>query len=115
MYIYKKKSSNSSIKKYFNDGDNNSLYISTRTISHNTWLTYLGFSYHLTPHKEWFSTYTIDYEGGVFLGDNNTYHIFGNGKVYLCFNDGRVKTLNSFFAYSRTCKKLILCIQFEWF
>jgi hypothetical protein len=45
------------------------------------WLIDSGVSYHMTPHKEWFSEYK-KYDGGdVFLGDDSTKKIMGRGRV----------------------------------
>jgi hypothetical protein len=42
-----------------------------------------GASYHMTPHREWFSEYE-KYDGGdVFLGDDSTTKILGRGRVKL--------------------------------
>jgi hypothetical protein len=54
---------------------------------HGVWLIDLGASYHMTPHREWFSEYE-KYDGGdVFLGDDSTAKILGRGRVKLLLND----------------------------
>jgi hypothetical protein len=63
---------------------------------HDVWLIKSGASYHMTPHKEWFSEYE-EYNGGdVFLGDDSTTKILGCGRVKLLLNDGRIRTLPGF-------------------
>jgi hypothetical protein len=47
----------------------------------DVWLIDSGASYHMTPHREWFCEYER-YEGGdVFLGDDSTTKIVGQGRV----------------------------------
>jgi hypothetical protein len=47
----------------------------------DVWLIDSGASYHMTPHREWFSGYE-KYDGGdVFLGDDSTTKILGSGRV----------------------------------
>jgi hypothetical protein len=47
----------------------------------DVWLIDLGASCHMTPHKEWICEYE-KYDGGdVFLGDNLTTKIVGQGRV----------------------------------
>ena len=50
---------------------------------HDVWLINSGASYHMTPHREWFSEYE-KYDGGdVFLGDDLTKKNLGHGRVKL--------------------------------
>ena len=56
------------------------------------WLIDSGASFHMTPHKEWFSEYE-KYNGNVFLGDDSPKKIMGRGRVKLLLNDGRIRTL----------------------
>jgi hypothetical protein len=72
----------------------NAFLISTNNISDDAWLIDLGFSYHMTPHKVKFTSYST-YDGGeVFGGYNNTKKIVGRGNVKFRFNDGMVKTID---------------------
>jgi hypothetical protein len=67
-------------------------YTGTRA-NHDVWLIDLGVSYHMTPHREWFSEYE-KYDGGdVFLGDDSTTKIMGRGRVKLLLKYGRIRTL----------------------
>jgi hypothetical protein len=62
---------------------------------HEAWLVDLGTSFNMTPHKEWLCQYER-YDGGdVFLGDESTTKIIGQGKVKLKLMDGRFRTLPS--------------------
>jgi hypothetical protein len=59
----------------------------------DVWLIDSSASYHMTPHREWFSEYE-KYDGGdVFLGDELTARILGRGRVELLLNDGRFISL----------------------
>lgn len=52
----KKKNVDSFIKKS-SDDDFDALFIFPNNVSDDTWLIDLGASYHMAPHKEWFSSY----------------------------------------------------------
>lgn len=68
------------------------VYSSTHSC-HDACLTNSIDSFHMTPHKEWFFKYKI-YDGGdVFLRDESTYKITGNGRDKEKIRDGRDKTL----------------------
>jgi hypothetical protein len=59
----------------------------------DVWLIESCASFHMTPHREWFSEYE-KYDGGdVFLGDDSTTKIMGRGRVKLLLKDGRIRTL----------------------
>jgi hypothetical protein len=73
-------------------GDVYLAYTSTH-VDHGVWLIDSGASYHMNPHREWFSEYE-KYDGGdVFLGDESTTKILGHGRVKLLLNDGRIRNL----------------------
>jgi hypothetical protein len=60
---------------------------------HDVWLINSCVSYHMTPHREWFSEYE-KYDGGdVFLGDDSTTKILGHGRVKLFLKYGRIRIL----------------------
>ena len=59
---------------------------------HDFWLIDSGASFHMTPHREWFSEYE-KYNGNVFLEDDLPKKIMGHGRVKLFLNDGRIRTL----------------------
>jgi hypothetical protein len=74
---------------------------------HGVWLINSGASYHMTPHKEWFSEYE-KYDGGdVFLGDDSTTKILGRGRVKLLLNDGRIITLPGVLHIPKLARRLI--------
>jgi hypothetical protein len=52
-----------------------------------------GSSYHMNPHREWFSEYE-KYDGGdVLLGDESTTKIMVRGRVKFLLKYGRIRTL----------------------
>ena len=56
------------------------------------WLVESGASFHMNPHREWFSKYERYDGGNVFLGDESKTRIIGRGKVKLRLVDGRIRT-----------------------
>jgi hypothetical protein len=71
------------------------LDFSSTHADHEVWIIDSGASFHMTRHKEWFCEYER-YDGGdVFLGDELTTKIIGQGKVKLNLMDGRIRTLPS--------------------
>lgn len=77
------------------------------TMTNEHWLIDSGCSFHMTPHKEWFSTYE-KYDGGeIYLDDNSSYPIIRRGKIQLCFSDGRIKTLPGVLHVPRVARNLI--------
>jgi hypothetical protein len=74
---------------------------------HDVWLIDSGASYHMTPHREWFSEYE-KYDGGdVFLGDDSTAKIMGCGRVKLLLKDGRIRTLPGVLHIPKLSRSLI--------
>jgi hypothetical protein len=73
----------------------------------DVWLIDSGASYHMTPHREWFSEYE-KYDGGdVFLGDDSTTKILGRGRVKLLLKDGRIRTLPGVLHIPKLARSLI--------
>jgi hypothetical protein len=73
----------------------------------DVWLIESGASYHMTPHREWFSEYE-KYDGGdVFLGDELTTKIMGCGRVKLLLKDGRIRTLPGVLHIPKLARSLI--------
>jgi hypothetical protein len=72
-----------------------------------------GVSYHMTPHREWFSEYE-KYDGGdVFLGDDSTTKILGRGRVKLLLKDGRIRTLLGVLHIPKLARSLISVSKME--
>jgi hypothetical protein len=66
---------------------------SSTHVDHEACLVDSGASFHMTPHREWFCEYER-YDGGyVFVGDDSTNIIIGQGKFKLRLIDGRIITL----------------------
>jgi hypothetical protein len=76
-------------------------------VDRDVWLIDSGASYHMTPHREWFSEYE-KYDGGdVFLGDDSTTKILGRGRVKLLLKDGRIRTLPGVLYIPKLARSLI--------
>jgi hypothetical protein len=59
----------------------------------DVWLIESRACYHMKPHREWFYKYER-YEGGdMFLGDESTTKIVGQGRVRLILQDGRSRKI----------------------
>ena len=81
---------------------------SSRThADHEAWLIDSGASFHMTPHRVWFCEYERYDGGNVFLGDDSTTRIIGQGKVKLRLIDGRIRTLPSLLHIPRLARNLI--------
>jgi hypothetical protein len=76
-------------------------------VDHDVWFIDSGASYHMTPHREWFSKYK-KYDGGdVFLRDDLTTKIMGRGRVKLLLKDGRIRTLPGVLHIPKLARSLI--------
>jgi hypothetical protein len=76
-------------------------------VDYDVWLIDLGASYHMNPHREWFSGYE-KYDGGdVLLGDDLTKKILGHGRVKLLLKDGRIRTLPGVLHIPKIARSLI--------
>jgi hypothetical protein len=79
----------------------------------DVWLINSGASYHMTPHKEWFSEYE-KYDGGdVFLGDDLTTKILWCGRVKLLLKDRRIRTLPGVLDIPKLTRSLISVSKME--
>jgi hypothetical protein len=67
---------------------------SSTHVGHEACLVELGASFHMTPHREWFFEYERYDGGNVFLGDDSTTIIIGQGKFKLMLIDGRIRKLS---------------------
>jgi hypothetical protein len=81
------------VKTSTKEGGDVYLASTSTDVDHDVWLIDSGASYHMNPHRKWFSKYE-KYDGGdVFLGDYSTKKIWGRGRVKLLLNYGRIRTL----------------------
>jgi hypothetical protein len=60
---------------------------------HEAWLVDFGASFHTISHMEWFCEYERYDGGNVFLGNDPTTRIIGQGRFKLRLLDGRIRTL----------------------
>ncbi|KAE8715745.1 hypothetical protein F3Y22_tig00110160pilonHSYRG00324 [Hibiscus syriacus] len=68
------------------------LSISTTQLT-DAWILDSGCSHHITPNREWFSTYMSVESGSVYLGDDRCCNIVSIGDVRIKMYDGSVRTL----------------------
>jgi hypothetical protein len=74
---------------------------------HEAWMVESCASFYMTPHREWFCKYER-YDGDdVFLGDEPTTKIIGNGKFNLNLMDVRIRKLYGILHISGLVKHLI--------
>jgi hypothetical protein len=101
--------SSSSMEVKTSTEEGGDVYLASKSThaNHGVWLIDSGASYHMTPHREWFSEYE-KYDGGdVFLGDYSTVKILGRGRVKLLLNDGRIRTLPRVLNIPKLARSLI--------
>ncbi|KAL8170919.1 LOW QUALITY PROTEIN: hypothetical protein V2J09_022723 [Rumex salicifolius] len=68
--------------------------ISVTSNSHtDSWIPDLDFSFHMTPHREWFETYKVENLGSDRLRDNKTCGIIGIGQIKVRMHDGIIRML----------------------
>jgi hypothetical protein len=80
---------------------------------HDVWLINSGVSYHMTPHREWFSEYE-KYDGGdVFLSDDTATKILGHGRFNLLLKYGRIRTLPRVLDIPKLSRSLISVSKME--
>ncbi|KAE8692022.1 hypothetical protein F3Y22_tig00110863pilonHSYRG00024 [Hibiscus syriacus] len=77
----------------FDCSEGDMLSISTTQLT-DAWILDSGCSYHITPNREWFSTYRSVNSGSVYLGDDRCCNIVGIGDVRIKMYDGSVRTLS---------------------
>jgi hypothetical protein len=101
--------STSSIEAKTSTKEEGDVYLeSTNThADRDVWLLNSGVSYHMNPHREWFSEYE-KYDGAdVFLGDDSTTKFLGHGRVKLLLKYGRIRTLPGVLQISKLVRSLI--------
>jgi hypothetical protein len=99
--------SSTEVKTSTEEGGDVYLASTSTHANHGVWLIDSSASYHMTPHREWFSEYE-KYDGGdVSLGDDSTTKILGRGRVKLLLNDGRIRTLPGVLHIPKLAKSLI--------
>lgn len=61
--------------------------------SGNSWILDSGCSYHMSPNRDWFSTYQSIDGGVVLMGNDVSCKVVGIGTVRIKMHDGLVRTL----------------------
>ena len=70
---------------YFTSILDSAFLVATSDCALQDWVLDSGASFHVTPHREWFSTYDAARKGRVRLGNDFSYDIIGVGDVQLKF------------------------------
>ena len=74
-------------------GDGDMLVVSTNQYV-DVWFLNSTASYHMTPNKEWFTSYRSGSFGTIHLGDDKICAITGIGTIKIQLHDSVVRTLN---------------------
>ena len=83
-----------SLKTIESDSDDgNVLMASADDETGISWMMNLGCSFHMTPHKSWFPTYTPRAGGSILMENNMVCKSVGMGTVRIKMFDGMVRTL----------------------
>ena len=78
-----------------NSGLESAQMVITDDIILHDWTLDLGASFHVTPQREWFTTYDAKRIGQVRLGNDYACEIMGVGDVQLKFQQGSTITLKN--------------------
>ena len=87
--------------------------VTTDDIILHDWILDSGASFHVTPHKEWFTTYDAKRIGRVCLGNDYACEIMGVGYVQLKFQQGSTFTLKNIQHVPKLTKSLISSGQLD--
>ncbi|KAK5825428.1 hypothetical protein PVK06_020262 [Gossypium arboreum] len=79
-----------------NESGDDFLFVSTNDNSELTseWILDSGFSFHMCPNREWFSTYSLVEGGVVYMGNDSSSKVIGIGTVKIRIHDGTIRTLS---------------------
>ncbi|KAG8473109.1 hypothetical protein CXB51_035075 [Gossypium anomalum] len=58
------------------------------------WILDSGCTFHMSPNRDWFTTYEIVFEGVILMGNNSSCKIAGVGTIKVKMFDGVVRTLS---------------------
>ena len=61
----------------------------------NEWIFYLRYSYHISPHRDWFSAYQLIVGGRVLMGNSVAYKVVGIDIIQIKMHDGIVRTITN--------------------
>ena len=87
--------------------------VTTDDIMLHDWILDSGASFHVTPHKEWFTTYDAKRTGRVRLGNDYVCEIMGVGDMHLKFQQGSTFTLENVQHVPKLTKSLISSGQMD--
>ncbi|MCO5606802.1 hypothetical protein L7F22_060993 [Adiantum nelumboides] len=88
------------------------LLVATNSSYEQDWIVDLGASFHVTPHKEWFSSYECRH-GMVRLGTNYACDIIGAGKIKLSLLNGSIFTITNVRHVPKLTERLISTGQLD--
>ena len=91
----------------FNSGLESAQLATTDDIMLHDWILDSGASFHVTPHREWFTTYDAKRSGRVRLGNDYACEIMEVGDVQLKFQQGSTFTLKNVRHVPKLTKSLI--------
>ena len=77
------------------------------------WILDSGASFHVTPHRSWFSTYDSSRRGSSHLGNDYVCDIFGAGDVQFTFPNGSTFLLKNVRHVPKLTKSLISTGQLD--
>ena len=75
-------------------GDDIVLSVST-SCSSDAWVLDSACSYHMTPRRDWFTTFQLISGGEILMGNNMICKVLGIGTVRIKMYDGVVRTLSN--------------------
>nr|GEU67069.1 retrotransposon protein, putative, Ty1-copia subclass [Tanacetum cinerariifolium] len=52
-----------------------------------------GYTFHMIPHRSWFTTYESFNGGNVYMGNHSICHVIGKGNIQVKMHDGGVRTI----------------------
>lgn len=93
--------------------DSAEVLVVSKNSSMNGWILDSGCSYHMTPHKEYFSSIEMRNMGVVQLGDDRPCEIMGQGKVTLSLDNGTEVVLENVRYIPKLTRNLISLGTFE--
>ena len=97
----------------FNLGLESAQLVTTDDIMLHDWILDSGVSFHVTPHREWFTNYDAKRTGRVHLGNDYACEIMGVGDVQLKFQQGSSFTLKNVRHVPKLTKSLISSGQLD--
>lgn len=75
-------------------GDDVSLLAASTEKGKAEWILDSGCTYHMCPHRDWFTTYNSIDSGVVLMGNNTPCKVIGIGTIKIKTHDGAVRTMN---------------------